>query len=224
MSIAPLAVRSAARSLRVKNAPCTFRYAAGKGSRVIVFRPWVGSRFIDGGVRILLLGESHYGEPHADAAQSTIHVVEQWKTRGWPVRYLTTAARLMTGKQAGQIDRSNDLEAIAFYNFIQVGMDTIRRRPSWAQFQASRPAFQAVLQQLDPTHILATGAGLWNAMPDFDVGGGGEQINLAGQTRLVGRYSTPSGSALATSVPHLSRGFSPQYWHEPISAFRALKS
>lgn len=190
---------------------------------MIVFQPWVGSRFIGGDVRVLLLGESHYGEPHEDTAQSTIHVVDQWKTREWTVRYLTTAARLMTGKEARQIDRATDLETIAFYNFIQVGMETVKRRPSWAQFQASAPAFKAALQQLDPTHILATGAGLWNAMPDFDVGGGGEQINLAGQTRLVGRYSTPSGSALATSVPHLSRGFSAPYWREAVSAFLAMK-
>lgn len=191
---------------------------------MIVFQPWVGSRFAGGDVRLLLLGESHYGEPHEDAAQSTIHVVEQWKTHQWTVRYLTTAARLMTGKQAGQIDRAGDLEAIAFYNFIQVGMETIKRRPSWAQFQASAPAFRAVLQQLNPTHVIATGTGLWNAMPAFDVGGEGEQVDLAGQTRLVGHYCTPSGSALATSVPHLSRGLSATYWREPVSAFLAMKA
>lgn len=190
---------------------------------MIVFQPWIGSRFRQATTRLLLLGESHYGEPHEQAARSTIHVVEQWRAGEWSIRYLTTAARLLTGKEAWQVDRQNDLEAIAFYNFVQDGMETLSHRPSWRQFQASHAAFSAAVMDLDPTHVLATGIGLWNAMPDFDIGGKGEETDLAGQSRLVGRYSTPSGSALATMVPHLSRGFSANKWRDPVVAFLAMK-
>lgn len=190
---------------------------------MIVFKPWVGTQFLGSETRLLLLGESHYGIPHDGSEGSTGFVVAQWKARGFPVRYLTTAARLLTMKQAWQIDRHADLERIAFYNYVQSPMETIWQRPTSDQFQSSAEAFRQILQQLDPTHVLATGVGLWNAMADFDVGGGGEQINLAGQSRLVGRYSTPSGSALATMVPHLSRGFSASQWHEPVAAFLAMK-
>jgi len=191
---------------------------------MIVFQPWVGSRYRDRPVRLLLLGESHYGgdESREPDANSTSRVVAEWKSGGWAVRYLTTAARLVTGKERWEIDKASDLEDIAFYNFVQVNVGDLRNRPTWAQFQASAAPFKMVLRQIDPTHVLATGKGLWDAMPDFDRGPG-EDVDLAGTQRHVGRYDTPSGTALATAIPHLSRGFSAPIWRAPVEAFLGLK-
>ena len=135
---------------------------------------------------------------------------------------MTTAARLVTGKERWEIDKASDLEDIAFYNFVQINVGELRNRPTWAQFQASAVPFKMVLQQIDPTHVLATGKGLWEAMPDFDFGVGSD-IDLAGTRRHVGRYATPSGSALAMAIPHLSRGFSAPAWSEPVKVFLGLK-
>ncbi|MET3891055.1 hypothetical protein ABIE41_002131 [Bosea sp. OAE506] len=191
---------------------------------MIIFEPWVGSRYRDQPVRLLLLGESHYGgdETRDPEPGSTNRVVAEWKSGGWAVRYLTTAARLITGKERWQIDKAADLEGIAFYNFVQVNVGDLRNRPTWAQFQASAPAFKMVLRQIDPTHVLATGKGLWDAMPNFDLGPG-QDVDLAGAKRHIGRYETPSGSALATMIPHLSRGFSSPIWHGPVKAFLEMK-
>ena len=191
---------------------------------MIVFQPWVGSRYRDEPVRLLLLGESHYGGDETGDVEpgSTQRVVANWKDGTWAIRYLTTAARLLTGKERWEIDKASDLERIAFYNFVQVNMGAIRNRPRWAQFRASDAAFKAVLQQIDPTHVLATGTGLWNAMPAFDLGLG-QDVDLGGTQRHVGRYATPSGSALAIAIPHLSRGFAAPNWRAPVEAFLALK-
>ena len=38
----------------------------------VVFNPWTGSRYKkENNVRLLLLGESHYGEPDEEPAQAT---------------------------------------------------------------------------------------------------------------------------------------------------------
>ena len=96
-------------------------------------------------------------------------------------------------------------------------------RPTSQQFAASTGAFREVLHLLDPTHILATGGTLWGGMPHFDVeGASGEFLTLGEEKMEVGRYATPSGYALTTVIPHLSRYFSPPRWHKPVQAFLAM--
>lgn len=46
-----------------------------------VFDPWVGSKYWStgyGGVRVLILGESHYGDIGTESATFTTEVVKKW--------------------------------------------------------------------------------------------------------------------------------------------------
>lgn len=191
----------------------------------IEFEPWIGERFREGGPRLLLVGESHYGDLHPIPALATQYAVEQWRNRAWKPRprYFLAASRLLNNVAAKQVNEETSLERIAFYNYVQFIMPTLHHRPTKIHFRESEIAFREVIGKVDPTHVLVTGKGVWAAMPHFDIEGiSGEFMNLEGQVMEIGRYSTPSGTALTTLIPHLSRGFSPNRWSNSIAAFLAL--
>ncbi len=172
----------------------------------LIFQPYVGPTYRQSPVRVLILGESHYGKPidNLDEAEATRYVVNQWLTRVWAVRYLTTAARLLTGLEARKIDRHQALSPVAFYNFIQAMMPDISVRPTPEQARASWAAFQEVLDDLDPTHVLATGRGyLWSNMPPGSKADA--QMQCGGMSLPYREYVTPSGAARTVALPHLSR-------------------
>jgi hypothetical protein len=187
----------------------------------IVFKPWIGSKYFDSPARLLVVGESHYGEPSEFPGEDTSLVVENWKSGIWKIRYLVALARLLSGKMASELNRSEEIEEISFYNFVQVSMLDPNHRPSPNQARGSWEAFGAIRSQLNPTHILATGTVfLWENMPPFD--GREARIELAGKAMEVGEYKTSAGMALTTVIPHLSRGFSPPVWQESVREFRKL--
>lgn len=185
----------------------------------IIFAPYVGPRFTASLVRLLLLGESHYGElePGEDPREGTRTVVRKWQTREWAIRYLTIGARIITGLKAWEIDRQTVFAEAAFYNFVQTLQPTVRHRPTWEQARASWDAFREVLDACDPTHVLATGTGfLWSNMPPSDRLAG--EIELAGAVLPRREYRTPSGHAASIVIPHLSRASAPR-WHGPVRTF-----
>ena len=89
----------------------------------IVFHPYVGPKYESAICRLLIVGESHYGEPSENLSDSTRTVVEKWQSGEWGVRYLTVAGRIITGKEAREVDRQTVLDEAAFYNFVQTMME-----------------------------------------------------------------------------------------------------
>lgn len=190
----------------------------------VVYKPFVGPAYREQAIRLLLLGESHHGTPDpnepVDPADATCRVVRKWMTREWPIRYLTIAARILTGLEAWEIDRSHVFDCVAFYNFIQFIMPNVRVRPTQEQGLASCKAFFEVLIALDPTHVIATGQGLlWSNMPPTIPEKA--YVNLAGLDLPYREYRTPSGAARTIAIDHLSRASAPR-WISPIREFLAL--
>lgn len=186
----------------------------------LYFRPWKGVRYGEGGFRLLLLGEGHDGEPDDNPAQATSTVVEKWRSGEWNIQYLTAAARVLTGKQCWEINRSSDLDCIAFYNFVQVSLPFCGKRPSPEQGCASQAAFKEVLELLTPTHVLATGNFVWEHMPRFDGCESNFQVN--GTQHEIGECNTSHGVVLAARIPHLSRYFSPPRWTAIVETFLSM--
>lgn len=185
----------------------------------IVFEPFVGPLYRHGAVRLLLVGESHYGklQPGEDPREGTRTVMRMWQSREWAIRYLTIGARIITGLRAWEIDRHAAYADVAFYNFVQVIMPTVRHRPTSEQARGSWDAFREVLDQCDLTHVVATGPGfLWSNMPPSD--GRVGQFTSADEVLPLRSYRTRSGSARAIVIPHLSRASAPR-WHGPVRFF-----
>ncbi len=182
----------------------------------VIFEPYVGPGYRDVARRILIVGETHYGEPSEEPAQSTPRVVANWTEGTWSVRYLMIAARILTGLPRHLVDRESSVHDIAFYNFVQTMMPDISIRPTWKQAEDSGPAFREVVNFLDPTHVLVTGTVPWHGLETAI--GVGTSREFGGRFVQFKTLPTPSGEAVAIKIAHLSRA-SADAWIGPVGAF-----
>ena len=138
----------------------------------INFKPWIGSKYATTnafGKRILVLGESHYGNPYAATTDFTSDVVREYGQR---TRYafFTKVAKVLLQKDKSawlsDVQRSEVWEHVAFYNYIQelVG-DYSRQRPTYEMWLAAERPFLEVIAQLRPHLVLVLGTELARWIP-----------------------------------------------------------
>ncbi len=181
----------------------------------IVFEPYTGCKYDSARCRLLIVGESHYDEPSDIPLESTRTVVERWRSGEWNVRYLMVASRIITGKEAHEVDRQTALDEVAFYNFVQTMMRK-GERPTEQQAQASQGAFLEVLHLLSPTHIIMGSYFAWESAPAGQCRTG--HVSLDGMTLKAREYLTPKGQAVAIPLPHFSRASAPE-WQRAVREF-----
>ncbi len=131
------------------------------------FHPWKGqhygreSRF---GVRLLVLGESHYGQPDEvpEPRTFTQEIVRYYGVQHRH-RYFTTIAKVLCGDR-GWIDneeRAAIWENVAFYNYVQSLVPAPGIPPTPAQWEAGHYPFMTVLRNLRPDAVLVASQRLW---------------------------------------------------------------
>lgn len=137
------------------------------------FKPWIGSNFAATnrfGLRVLVLGESHYGDPQADNTDITPFVV---RTYGMPVggaQFFAKTVKVLLQMDSNvwltAKDRAEIWEDVAFYNYVQeiVG-DGPRQRPTNEMWIAAERPFLEVVDALRPHVVLALGRELERRMP-----------------------------------------------------------
>ena len=151
-------------------------YVEGNANLVgVVFDPWVGSKYESSnvfGVRVLLLGESHYGKPSELCTAFTADVVRKW-AQSRPDPFFTKVSRVLLGldENARLSDeaRAEIWEHVAFYNYIQqlVG-DTSARRPTSGMWAGAAAPFLGILRELRPNAVLVLGKAVEQHLPaDF---------------------------------------------------------
>jgi hypothetical protein len=68
----------------------------------IVFQPYIGPEYSNSAIRLLVVGESHYGFPEEES-DTTQCVMDVWRNRAsgaGKLRYLTTLGRIIAGREA----------------------------------------------------------------------------------------------------------------------------
>lgn len=128
----------------------------------VTFHPWVGayygreSRF---GVRLVVLGESHYHEnPEFSDPGFTQDVVCTWGQQQRH-RFFTVIAKVLHGSEDWIDDatRSEVWEHVAFYNFVQSVVPGARTPPTFRQWCEAQTPFESVMQSLEPDAVLMLG-------------------------------------------------------------------
>ena len=126
------------------------------------FLPWVGRHYGRGsrfGVSLLVLGESHYGQPEEECSDYTAGVVRTWAQQRRS-RFFTVISKVLLGTKDWIDDslRGEVWEHIAFYNFVQefVG-DGPRNAPDFRQWVEAQVPFKTIVQDLRPDAILVLG-------------------------------------------------------------------
>lgn len=189
------------------------------------FLAWMGRSYCQGisdGIRLLVLGESHYGNPHEAERLMTRKVVEDQLLGTSRQGFLTTLHRLVReatepGRGSSEISFWNQ---VAFYNYVQelVGPKS-RIRPSRQAWQRSAPAFVQQLEQLQPHAVLVCGRALWDHLKEVDGLTGAPEVDAANAdistcTLLI------RGRAVGVAAPinhPSSRGFRRERWRPIVT-------
>lgn len=183
------------------------------------FTPWRGPRYGTTEVRLLAVGESHYGFETGKLNDMTENVAKAWRDRSQPTRLLDALARLVREADPADPVTGLELDAAAFANFVQTPMPSTRITPNEAHLLASAGSFPAVVEEVSPTHVLAIGRKCWSWMPEFDEAAPLLPASVAALD--PGVWVTTRGRVLVANVPHLSRGFSMGRWRPAVLDFLA---
>ena len=131
------------------------------------FAPWVGPDYERGihGLRILVVCESHYGAKEHERPTATPEVLKALalgqkhpqataKLRQHAHFTKIMASILNARKHFSKVDRSKFWHGIAYYNFIQEFLPSIRKAPSSAAWEKGNQPFTEVLEALAPELII----------------------------------------------------------------------
>ncbi|MBM9536191.1 hypothetical protein [Desulfobulbus alkaliphilus] len=161
----------------------------------VIFQPWIGNLYRANnrfGVRVLVLGESHYGDEAETRPTVTTEVVRRL-AQGERHSFFTKVSKVLLG-----LDRNTWLnneargevwEHISFYNYIQGFVSTDPRvRPTADMWESAREPFLQIIRDLNPQLILVLG------------------IELGRNIRAV------SSDIEVCVIQHPSTGFSYEQW------------
>lgn len=119
---------------------------------------WVGSRYADSERRVMLLGESWWGD-----TEPLKGAIERWARDEQADATFSRLFNTCSGtrrEQASYDERMAFWSSIAFYNFVQGSLGATRKsRPSSKHFQAAVPALEKVLHSLKPKGVWIVGLG-----------------------------------------------------------------
>lgn len=154
------------------------------------FDPWVGSKcWTEGlsGVRVLILGESHYDDPGTENHSFTIEVVRKWAQEKRH-RFFTVTQKLVLGLG------SNDWVSNEQRNFVQSFPGAKpRQRPTQEMWSAATIPFLDTVQELKPQVLIVLGYELQRYLP-----------------------VTPTGIRVCGVQHPSSRGFQYEQWQPAI--------
>jgi hypothetical protein len=129
--------------------------------RNITFEPHVGVNYATCKPKVLIVGESHYGNG-SELNSFTQEVVKMWAMGEAGIRrFFTTLAKLLSDKSnvwMSKEEKKAFWQNVAFYNFIQsiVG-ENPRIRPTDEMWDNGKLPLAEVLQELNPDIVLILG-------------------------------------------------------------------
>jgi hypothetical protein len=183
-------------------------------SPFVHFIPLVGPHYDDGltnGVRVLILGESHYGDPaQPNFGRNCTHhhfqdYLEECDLTG-ESQFFQKLPKIITRQiSPSPADSVAAWERVAFANAVPSLLAGPNLSPSSEQFAAAGVALRELAMVLNPDAILFLGKRLWDGVPS-DVGAWSEEPPIdAEKERRVWLVPTARGFARATWVFHPSR-------------------
>lgn len=193
----------------------------------INFEPWkpAGENPRFNGVRLLILGESHYDEgetyPPEGQKEFTQYIVKRWgaEAEGYQ-RFFNNIYATLNGDGAHW--SSNEYKRfwsrVFFYNYVQSFVPGgARERPTGKMFDESADAFHAVLDDVKPEAVLVMGKKTWKKMSERDATRVGRDEDGLG---AIWRYQYSGGACFAAHTRHpSSHGYSPAKWRPKALRF-----
>lgn len=138
----------------------------------VFFEPWVGDLYWKSSPKVLVLGESHYGNQERNYPRFTIDVVRQMAIEGRGA-FFTKITKVLLGKPKQPVSPAEKRalwDRIAFYNYIQELIAEAPRssRPTQAMWQQARSPFVQVMNRLQPDILVVMGTELGRQVAEFE--------------------------------------------------------
>jgi hypothetical protein len=184
------------------------------------FLPWEGARYRDGigGVRLLLVGDSHYSPDQGTQVQIFTRELVRDIMEGKRREPFFSKIATLVAASAG-IPESPFWDSVAFYNFVQVlAGATPEDAPTDAMYREAVAPFWQVLQDLQPDAVIVFCQRTWNHIKHPE--GATSVATIGGDA--IRRWAYPSGlnlTATWTNHPTGTRGFKPGDWQPRLEQF-----
>jgi len=190
------------------------------------FYPWVGPDYDSaptGGVRTLVLGESHYTGAwnHCVDADLTSWVMRDVIAGGHHGPFFRNIYNVMLGAEpAVELSPERFWNGVAFYNYVQDFCGAKSRvRPTEAAWATGREPLAHVLRELRPQFVLVCGAALWYRVREVPAY---HEVLVYKPPRVRARRWTTNGdtTCVAGQINHPSSfGFRISDWTESVREY-----
>lgn len=183
------------------------------------FKPWIGDRYASpqrfGGVRLLIIGLSHYWWEPKDLRGSLTTIKNvKFEVEGERRAFFTKIAGTLIGHLPDDKERRDIWLDVAFYNFIQTHVDYgPTARVADHDWEQGSIACEELLQRLQPSPqcIITLGFSVYDNMPN-SFGCNGSPLFVDRRERETYHYNLPGVRALTTWIKHPGRAFSYKTW------------
>ena len=180
------------------------------------FEPYKGNVYDAGyerGVKLLVLGESHYGKDRG--ADMTLYFLRRHIDGTEPAAFWTKLERAITGCTPEDVDPPAFWSRVAFANIIQNVLRDRETRPGPRDRATVEPAFLELVDRLAPDLVIMFATGAWSELPQEPT----MVPNLISPNKecSVIYPRRGSGRTLTGSLHHpSSRGWKADEWHPYI--------
>jgi hypothetical protein len=195
--------------------------------KYVKFEPWKGKRYgrSKTGIKILVIGESHYWPRRPIPENLTQHVIGNVCSGEWPARATLAGIERTFGSVLPTVSGGEIWNEIAFYNYLQnwIG-NNASDRPRQKEFHqpASVKGLIEVLYRLKPDLVVILGTGLFKVLSE----------NEHGPPIRAGKAEIPTWlyqvgktkNALVIGIKHPGKYYSSAKWAPIVKAgIRAAK-
>ena len=140
----------------------------------VIFNPWIGGKYKVAPKKILVLGESHYGdisiEEKPEFTSGIINLFLSYKAgKCQHARWMNTFTRFTNVIHDARLECNSVVsfwQSIMFYNYIQKAMEGPRVSPTELDFEKSLKALVEVVSEYRPNTIVVWGQRLWDRLPN----------------------------------------------------------
>ena len=133
-----------------------------------MFKPWIGSEYPSRSPKVLILGESHYGNAHLEHGYAledkTLLCIRDQIDDTWKHAYYTKVVSTVIGHRPTLEDKREFWNSVAYHNLITEPLERSRKAPSEEQWINSIKTLPQFMDDLKPDYCLCMGVRMWQRL------------------------------------------------------------